>query len=472
MFDGAIARAESLRGSFTVAERAAFFRSGAVRKSYWGRIRIAARASQDAGDAADEFFEAVARSETIRARQLGDRLDAAASIDAAALRRHADTLSPSKIVVAFVVMEDATWVSAFGRGVQKSAFVPLGREALEARVRALLPMLSDPRSDVRSIERASLALSNELLAPVAALLNGRTQYTFVPDGPLALIPPTLFSLDAKSYRPLGLQADVCVVPAVRLLLRAAAREPARDSLWALADPAYPRSVAALDDEASRQTAKRIVASAPAATRGRLRSISAGAVAIPRLPETRGEVEAIARMFDRNATTLKLGSAASKAGLAGAELSQAAYVHLATHGILAGEVPGLGEPALVLAAGAAPGDAFLRASEAEALELHARVTVLSACSTGSGVEYSGEGVMSMSRAFLIAGSRHVLMSMWPVESRTTVDLMVAFYGANRKGATMPAALRSAMRQVRASKPHPMYWAPFVLVRSGAADRATP
>jgi len=461
MFDEAITRAESLRGSFTVAERAAFFRSDAVRKAYWGRIRVAARAARDAGDAAEPFYALVAKVEGVRARQLGDRIGSSANVEGAAIARYADALGPGDAVVGYVVMEDATLVTAFARGARQSAFVPLGRVALEERVRMLLPMLSDPRSDVRAIERAMQSLSSELLGPVAPLLAGRTQVTFVPDGPLALLPPTLFSLE-RTYQPLGLQAQVSQTPAVRLLMRSPGAAPARAALWALADPAYPRSVAALEGDAGHA-----VGVPPAqllATRGRLRASSGGTVAIPRLPETRAEVEAIARMFGGSSARLNVGADASKSALQHADLRGYAYLHLATHGVLAGEVPGLGEPALVLAAGPKPEDAFLRASEAESLAIDAQVTVLSACSTGSGTVYSGEGVMSMSRAFLIAGSRNVVMSLWPVESRTTVDLMVAMYAANRKGAPIAAALRSAMMQVRSTRPHPMYWAPFVVVRS--------
>ena len=90
--------------------------------------------------------------------------------------------------------------------------------------------------------------------------------------------------------------------------------------------------------------------------------------------------------------------------------------------------GLAEPALVLAPGP-DGDALLRSSEAEKLDLHAvELTVLSACSTGSGQVYAGEGVMGLSRAFLAAGSRAVIVSMWPVVSNSIEYWLICRFGA--------------------------------------------
>lgn len=455
-FDGAIRLLESVRGSFSVAERAAFFSNNAVRRAYWGRIRVAARA---AGDSPAGFFDALARAEATRARQLGELTGGDSAVGGDALQAYARRLPESEAVVSIVVMDDVSWVAAFNRQEQRAAFVPLGRGALEARVRDLLALLGSPGSDARRIERLLASLSSDLLAPVEGLLKGRSRLTFVPDGAVALLPPGLLSLDRAGYKPLGLTSEVMVTPAVRFLLRSTGEgdvRESRDALWALADPVYPGRVPTLADAA--------VAGRPvAASRGRLRSVADGGLEIAPLPETRLEVQGIARLFDARASQLNLGRDATKARLLKADLNRFAYLHFATHGVLAGEVPGLGEPALVLAADAQPEDAFLRASEAEALRLNATVTVLSACSTGSGLVQSGEGVMSLSRSFLVAGSRHVLMSLWPVDSAATSELMLDFYRNHRSGKPLAAALRAAMQQMQARRPHPMYWAPFVLVR---------
>ena len=113
-----------------------------------------------------------------------------------------------------------------------------------------------------------------------------------------------------------------------------------------------------------------------------------------------------------------------------------------------------------------------------------LSVLSACKTGTGELVTGEGVMGISRAFLVAGSRAVVVSLWSVESKATEQLMVAFYQHLREGLEAPEALRQAKldlleKNETAEGPrrdlsvqgtavgarnirHPAYWAPFVLV----------
>ena len=77
-------------------------------------------------------------------------------------------------------------------------------------------------------------------------------------------------------------------------------------------------------------------------------------------------------------------------------------------------------------------------------------------------------MGLSRSFLVAGSRAVVVSLWPVASKATERLMVDLYRHLRSGQATPEALRRAklemMEQARkAGGPeiHPFYWAPFVL-----------
>jgi CHAT domain-containing protein len=176
------------------------------------------------------------------------------------------------------------------------------------------------------------------------------------------------------------------------------------------------------------------------------------------------VEAIARLFPGAVARIHLGSDATESKVKSADFNQVGYLHIATHGLLGGEIVGLDEPALVLAE--EPGqDMLLRASEAQQLKLSGvELTVLSACNTGSGRLTSGEGVMGLSRAFMIAGSSAVLVSLWPVSSKATEEMMVSFYQAHKSGLPVEEALQTAIAKMKAKEPHPMVWAPFVIVRS--------
>lgn len=95
----------------------------------------------------------------------------------------------------------------------------------------------------------------------------------------------------------------------------------------------------------------------------------------------------------------------------------------------------------------------------------QMVVLSACETGTGKYYKGEGMMSLARAFLQSGSRSVVTSLWKVDDRSTGELMVLFYQNLMDGINKDDALRAAKLDFLASKQsemlhHPYYWAPFI------------
>jgi CHAT domain-containing protein len=110
------------------------------------------------------------------------------------------------------------------------------------------------------------------------------------------------------------------------------------------------------------------------------------------------------------------------------------------------------------------DSFVYAYEIQALDLAAELVVLSACETALGKEVAGEGAMSLSRAFFIAGARGSLVTLWSVDDAATAALMEVFYRALlREGQSPAAALRTAQRAIRA-RPQwmdPYFWAGFEL-----------
>jgi CHAT domain-containing protein len=98
-----------------------------------------------------------------------------------------------------------------------------------------------------------------------------------------------------------------------------------------------------------------------------------------------------------------------------------------------------------------------------LKLNADLVVLSACETGKGDLKAGEGVIGLSRAFLYAGSRGVVCSLWQVDDERTAALMTALYGELKRGKVSSAeALALARRKLIAEEQPPFYWAPFILI----------
>ena|ERR1700674_3424461 len=72
------------------------------------------------------------------------------------------------------------------------------------------------------------------------------------------------------------------------------------------------------------------------------------------------------------------------------------------------------------------DGFLRANEIYNLNLPAELVVLSACETGLGKDIKGEGLVGLTRGFMYAGPRRVVVSLWNVNDKATAELMARFY----------------------------------------------
>ena len=107
--------------------------------------------------------------------------------------------------------------------------------------------------------------------------------------------------------------------------------------------------------------------------------------------------------------------------------------------------------------------FLRMSDIQAVKLRARLVVLSCCHSGQG-EVSSEGVVGIARAFLFAGARSVVATLWAINDEATLEFMKSFYQHLRGGESASSALQRAMKCLRDSDKYsaPKYWAPFVLI----------
>jgi CHAT domain-containing protein len=136
------------------------------------------------------------------------------------------------------------------------------------------------------------------------------------------------------------------------------------------------------------------------------------------------------------------------------------LHLATHGVFQDRSPMLSYLEL-------GGNSSLDAGEMMNLPLHTNLVVLSACETGRGEAVNGEGLLGMSWALMVAGSRATAASQWKVDSRSTTMLMLAFHRGLKQGLPGAEALRNATLSVlrTAEYRHPFYWGAFELVGNG-------
>lgn len=186
--------------------------------------------------------------------------------------------------------------------------------------------------------------------------------------------------------------------------------------------------------------------------------SYAATQLPELPGAAAEAQAVANRFSGQ---LLLNEAASKQQFLSLA-PQADLLHLALHGI---RDTARSEWSYLAFSASSDGDAKLYIPELYAHNLRARLAVLSACNSGAGEVFAGEGVMSLSRAFAYAGCRSTVLSLWPLADEASAKLMRGFYAELEAGAALPDALRAARLQYVESatssmQAHPIFWAGLV------------
>ncbi len=442
-----------------------------------------------------DYKEAAARAQAPRRRA-----GAPATLDAA-WRRAA--LDAGTVLLEVFLGERESWLWAVTRSGVASYPLPPARELEDAarRLHELAAERNRPRPSAgearlaaaaadRGFEREAAALSRTLLGPVAELAEAR-RLVFVADGALHRIPLAALPLPApppgarsgagSPGEPLASRYEVVSLPSASLLAALRARRgpppdgPSRTgpTLAVFADPVFsaddPRLAAAANGRNGGSTGG-APAAAPAGTAAAdlVRAAAAAGLAggdLHRLPYSRREAEALARLVPPSEAWLALGFDAARERLASPEATGARILHFATHGFADDAHPQLS--GIVLSLRDAEGrerDGFLRLAEISTLDLGAELVVLSSCQTAVGRTVAGEGVLSLARGFLEAGAGAVVATLWPVDEVATATLMELFYrGLLVDGLAPAAALRRAQLELRRDErwraPH--YWAGFVL-----------
>lgn len=426
-YSSGIDELEAFRKNVPIDQRTRLLGRGTARSLYWGLIRTSAKYASLTKKQTDRTA-ALQAIERFRSRQLWEKLSGAENLTSdIQLEEFANNLKDDTTILNYVLSDK--WLIILA--VSKEAVVPIVQEydgkGFADEVRSLA---RDMRGAVKfaDIQPKLTKISGVLLGRVRPFLQGKKQIIVVPDEVLNLIPFDLLSLESATYRPILKDMLVRTIPSLRALQINEPNAANYDSagIFAVGDPIYGAPVA------SGLTCGTPETSTP---------VSYAKTVLSPLPDTKEEILSIAALFDGKSKIL-LGTEALESTVKHAHLDHYKYLHFATHGILGGNVPGLGEPALVL--GQEPDeDGCLTASEVAAkLKLRAEVTVLSACSTGNGEQVTGEGVMGMSRAFMLAGSRSVMVSLWEIESAETVKLMKTFYHYVSSGMDPAKALRLA------------------------------
>jgi CHAT domain-containing protein len=308
----------------------------------------------------------------------------------------------------------------------------------------MVPVFTGLLTRADGLEAASaVRLYNELLsAALAGLPAGIDRLIVVPDGPLHHLPFDALRAQPDA-EPLAARYEMVVAPSATVWRhwRNSVASPASRRALALADPHHESSV---DAGAAERTA--------ALQRG---------LRLGRLPHARAETRALERHLV--GVDALVGARASEKDLKTRDLRNYDILHLAAHAIADEARPE--RSAVILAAGAESEDGLLQAREIQALDLEGRVVVLSACQTASGAILSGEGVLSLARAFFEAGAHAVIGTRWPIRDEDAAMFFEGFYRHLGSGASLSAALRQAKVEAIAAGRPAAGWASLVLLGNG-------
>jgi CHAT domain-containing protein len=140
------------------------------------------------------------------------------------------------------------------------------------------------------------------------------------------------------------------------------------------------------------------------------------------------------------------------------------IHLAMHTLLNNKDPMLSTLIFSKIADSTQ-DGYLKMYEIYGIPLKAKMVVLSSCNTGTGLLYSGEGILSLARGFIFSGSQSVVMSMWEIEDKSGTEIVELFYKNLLKGYTKSVALKKArtafLENADKLRSHPYFWSALVV-----------
>jgi CHAT domain-containing protein/tetratricopeptide (TPR) repeat protein len=367
-------------------------------------------------------------------------------------------LQPDELFLEYVLDDPHSFCLSISKRGAYARVLPAGRGQIEK-------LTQDFIAEIRS-KGAGTGISRQLYALLMKPIpetETATRLVIAPEGILNLLPfealrdaqgKYLLKSRVISYVPSGTTLDT--------LRHIGKRQLAPRMLLAVGDVAYENQV---------NTALKSRVPATSSVRVERGSEELAGIELHDLPKTREEVEEIGKLFGQDAVVL-LGKDATETAFKREPLDQFRILHLAVHGLADTQYPE--RSALVLGIDPTSGDdGLLQAREIIRLRLNAELTTLSACDSGVGLLQGQEGISNLVEAFLVAGSKSVVASLWGADDTFASALMEEFYSHLAEGDDLGHALRNAKLDLLArygEQASPFYWAGFVIV--GDATKTIP
>jgi CHAT domain-containing protein len=325
-------------------------------------------------------------------------------------------LSPAEAVLEYVLDDPVSYCMAITReGVQIARLK--GRRALSAEVDGFLREVKAKHEALAEARR----IYADLIGAVPGIAD-KERLVIVRDGPLHLVPFDALVDGASHY--LVESRIVTYAPSASSFLLLRSRRPRKtipQGVLAVGGVEYDRSGLMAAKVARGYSLDRLT----------------------NLPNSEEEARVAAAMLPSSANTLLLGDRATEWAFKNAINHR--IIHLAVHAV-ANEVDPDRAGVILLSDPASGEDGFLQASEIVQLPLDADLVVLSACDTAVGPVEGEEGIATLSKAFLLAGARTVISTLWPLDDNMALYLMREFYAELAHGRNVSDALAAAKRKI--------------------------
>ena len=375
-----------------------------------------------------------------------DRATGGATREPIAKKALQEALAPDELLLEYVLDEGSSTCLVIGKDVFRA--VPLARgPEIESLVEVFLAEVRSKRP-AREISRE---LHKLLLEPITEY-TGKQRLVVVPDGKLHLLP--FDALIGADGRHVLASHVVSYAPSATVLTLLRDREPRTPDLPLLA----------VGDVRYQSGPEPALVAQENTTRGVFDIEGAKFV---ELPSTAEEIVSVAEVAVDAALALS-GPEATESAFKAIPLDRYRVLHLAVHGIANVQFPH--RAALVLGADRDSGeDGLLQVREILNLRLTAELVTLSACDTAAGRLQGQEGIASIVRAFLLAGARTAVASLWAADDIFTTALMRRFYAQLGQGVDRASALRNAkleMLERFGDQALPYHWAGFTMVGDGS------